>query len=133
MPAMLPYGRCVPPILALVCIIALPAGVSAQEPRLRVPTTVFAAAAAADWASTYHALKYYRVRESNPLIRRFDDQPAKLVAIGAAIDAGAVMAWNTTLGRKHPRLAAGGLWAAAAFRTYLAIHNLRNEQRVARR
>jgi hypothetical protein len=133
MPGMLPHRRCVPLILVLALIIAFPLEVRADESRLRVPTTVFAAAAAADWASTYHALKYYRLSESNPLIRRFDDQPAKLVAIGAAIDAGAVIAWNTGVGRKHPRLAATGLLAMAAVRTYFAIHNLRNERRVARR
>lgn len=133
MPGMPSQRRYVPPILVLALLVAFAPEASADEPRLRVPTTVFAAAAAADWASTYHALKYYRLRESNPLLRRFDDRPAKLVAIGAAIDVGAVVAWNSALGRKHPRIAATGLFAVAAFRTYLAIHNLRNEQRVARR
>jgi hypothetical protein len=119
-------------IALLVGIFALPAQLEAQD-RLRVPTAVFATAAAADWASTYHALKYYRVRESNPLLRRFDDQPGKLVAIGAAIDVGALIAWNTSVGRNRPRLAATGLWTMAAFRAYLAIHNLRNERRAERR
>jgi hypothetical protein len=90
-------------------------------------------AAAADWASTYHALKFYKVREANPLIRHLDQQPAKLVALGSAIDAGAIFGWNYTVGRKNPRLAAAGLWTMTAFRTYLAIHNLRNERRATRR
>lgn len=108
---------------------------SAQEPpsRLRLPLTAAAIAAGADWASTYYALKHYHVREVNPLIRRWDDSPAKMVAIGAAIDAGAFLAWNHTMGQKHPRVAAAGLWAMTALRTYLVVHNMRNTRRAARR
>jgi hypothetical protein len=91
------------------------------------------AAAGADWASTYHALKYYNLRETNPLLQSFQDSPGKLVTMGAAIDAATFSAWNVTMGRKHPRVAAAGLWAMAGFRAYLAIHNLRNERKVARR
>jgi hypothetical protein len=91
------------------------------------------AAAAADWASTYHALKYYDLRETNPLLQSFQDSPGHLVSVGAALDAAAVSSWNLTVGRKHPRPAAAGLWAMAAFRAYLVAHNLRNEQKVARR
>jgi len=104
-----------------------------QEPRLRIPTTALIMASAADWATTYHALKFYRMREANPLLRYLDDEPAKLVGLGSAIDAGAIFGWNYTVGRKNPRLAAAGLWTMTAFRTYLAIHNLRNERRADRR
>ena len=119
--------------LAVVC----PRSASAQqEPGtdgLRLPTTLFASAAAADWATTYYGIKHYRLRETNPLIRRFDRTPAKMVLIGAAIDVGAVTAWNYTMGRKHPRVAAAGLWTMTAFRAYLAFHNSRNMQRSGRR
>lgn len=117
--------------LALVC----PHIASAQERErgLKLPTTVFAAAAAADWATTYHGLKYYRLRETNPLLRRFDETPAKMVLLGSAIDVGAVAAWHYGVGRNHPRLAAAGLWSMTAFRAYLAIHNLRNQQKAGRR
>jgi len=91
------------------------------------------AAAAADWASTYHALKYYRVRETNPLLRPIDHSPASLVTMGALIDAGAFSAWNLAVGRRHERVAAAGLWAMAAFRTYLVIHNIRTTRRAERR
>lgn len=100
---------------------------------LTLPTMAASAAAAADWASTYHALTYYRVRETNPLLRPLDSSPASLVTLGAAIDAGAFSAWNLTVGRRNPRVAAAGLWAMAAFRTYLVFHNLRTERRAARR
>lgn len=120
-------------VLALVC----PRSASAQvEPRtdgLRLPTSLFASAATADWATTYWGIKHFRLRETNPLIRKFERTPGKMVLIGAAIDAGAVTAWNLTMGRKHPRVAAAGLWTMTAFRAYLAFHNSRNMQRSERR
>jgi len=113
--------------LALVC--ALPAAAHAQESRLREATIAASAAAAADWASTYHAIKFFKVRETNPLLRPLDHRPGQMVALGAAIDAGAITAWNMTMGREHPRIAVAGLWAMTAFRAYLTIHNIRNERR----
>lgn len=94
---------------------------------------MFAAAAAADWATTYHGLKYYHLREANPLLRPLDHAPAKMVLLGGAIDVGAVAAWHYAVGRNHPRLAAAGLWTMTAFRAFLAVHNLRNQQKAARR
>lgn len=119
-------------VLFLVCLV--PAAASAQQPSsLAVPTIAASAAAAADWATTYHALKNYRVREVNPILQPLQESPASMVSLGAIIDAGSVSAWNYTIGRKHPRVAAAGLWAMAAFRTYLAIHNMRNVRRAERR
>lgn len=120
-------------VLALA--VACPAGAFAQErdPRLKLPTAMFAAAAAADWATTYHGLKFYRLRETNPLLRPLDHTPAKMVLLGSAIDVGAVAAWHYGVGRDHPRLAAVGLWSMTAFRTFLALHNLRNQQKAGRR
>jgi hypothetical protein len=122
-------------VLVLLLALACPRAVSAQErePRLKLPTTVFAAAAAADWATTYHGLKHYLLRETNPLLSPFDETPGKMVLIGSAIDVGAVAAWHYGVGRNHPRLAAAGLWTMTAFRAYLAIHNLRNQQKAGRR
>jgi hypothetical protein len=119
---------------AVVAICLLPAVASAQQTpgRLKLPTIVAGTAAAADWASTYHALKFYNLRETNPLLQSFKS-PGRLVTAGAAIDAAAFSTWNLTVGRKHPRIAAAGLWAMAGFRAYLVFHNLRNEQKVGRR
>ena len=91
------------------------------------------AAAAADWASTYHGLKYYNLRETNPLLQSFQKSPGRLVTMGAAIDAATFSAWNVTMGRRHPRVAAAGLWAMAGFRAYLVVHNLRNAEKAGRR
>ena len=120
--------------VVLLCLIALPRSSAAQErPGLKVPTLMFGGAALADWASTYHALKNFHVREANPLLRPFDSQPGRMVGLGGAIDVGLVAAWNLSVGRTHPRVAATGLWAATAFRAYLAFHNFQNTRRSARR
>ncbi len=119
----------------MLVICLLPGSAAAQEPpkTLKLPTMAASAAAAADWASTYHALKYYNLRETNPLLQSFEGSPGRLVTVGAAIDAAAFSTWNVTMGRRHPRIAAAGLWAMAGFRAYLVFHNLRNEQKVSRR
>jgi hypothetical protein len=120
---------------ALLVVSLLPAMAAAQDvpPRLKLPTIAASAAAAADWASTYHGLKYYNLRETNPLLQSFQKSPGRLVTVGAAIDAATFSAWNVTMGRRHPRIAAAGLWAMAGFRAYLVVHNLRNEQKAGRR
>ena len=109
--------------------------VSAQElrPSLKMPTAIASVAAAADWASTYHALTNYHVRETNVLLQPFQGSPAKIVAVGAAIDVGTFTAWNMMIGPRHPKVAAAGMWGMAAFRTFLVYHNLRNETRALRR
>ena len=121
-------------LAATFALCLLPGAASAQEASpLKLPTIVASAAAAADWASTYHALKFYQVRETNPLLQSFQRDPGKLVTVGAAIDAATFSAWNLTVGRKHPKIAAAGLWAMAGFRAFLAINNFRNEQKAGRR
>lgn len=128
----IPTGWRLAAAVAAICL--LPAVASAQErpPRLKLPTIAASTAAAADWASTYHALKFYNLRETNPLLQSFRS-PGRLVTAGAAMDAAAFSTWNLTVGRKHPRIAAAGLWAMAGFRAYLVLHNLRNTQKVERR
>lgn len=122
--------------MLLVVGTLYPALVQAQEsslPSLRTATIAASAAAAADWASTYHALKYYRVRETNPLLRPLDSTPGTMVAVGALMDVGGIAVWNRAMGKKHPRLATTGLWVMTAFRTYLAVNNMRNERIAPRR
>lgn len=120
-------------VAALLVVWCLPATAFAQEQSLKIPTIAAGVAAAADWASTYHALKNYRVYEQNPLLRPFQESPGPMVSLGAVMDVGAVSAWNLTVGRKNHRVAVAGLWAMTAFRAYLAIHNMRNTQKAERR
>ena len=126
--------------MAAVFVVSLLPGsgatsASAQElrPSLRMPTTIASIAAAADWASTYHAMSNYHVRETNFLLQPFQKSPGKLVAVGAAIDVGTFTAWNMVIGPRHPKIASAGMWGMAAFRTFLVVHNLHNETRALRR
>jgi hypothetical protein len=130
---MLQFSRPIRRLIGAAFLVFLfPAASSAQD-NLRIPTIAAGAAAAADWASTYHALKYYKVRETNPMLRPLDGSPASVVTLGALIDVGSVSVWNVAVGRRHERVAVAGLWAMTAFRAYLAMHNLRNERRAERR
>ena len=101
---------------------------AAQTDRgLKIPATVWAISAAADQITTYQFTNRYRsvLHEENPLISGLDRHPALLVAAGSAIDAATGWASYELLGRKHPRLAKIAFYGAAAYRTYLAVHNIR--------
>ena len=101
--------------------------------RLYWPTVAAGTAATADWITTYHALKYYKVQEQNVVLKPLQSNPDRLVSIGGVMDVAGVSAWNLTVGRKHQRIAVAGLWTMTAFRVYLAIHNHTNEHRAERR
>jgi hypothetical protein len=124
-------------LAALLAACLLPAPAFAQAPpssrQLQAPTIAVSIASAADWASTYYALKHFDVREVNPVLRPLEQTPGRMISMGAVIDVASFSAWNLTLGKNHPRMAAAGLWGMAAFRGYLAVHNLRNTRRAARR
>ena len=121
---------------ALLVALFLPPLATAQEPqraRLYWPTIAAGTAATADWITTYNALKFYRVQETNPILKPLQRTPAKMISLGGAIDLAGIAAWNGALGPKHEKLAVAGLWTMAAFRTYLAVHNHLNEGRAERR
>jgi hypothetical protein len=99
------------------------------EGHLLLPTLFASGAATADWATTYHALKFYRVQEENPFLKPLQATPGRMISVGALMDVGGVTAWNAMMGPKHQRLAAAGLWTMTAFRVYLAVHNHMNEHR----
>lgn len=128
-----PFRRLLPAALG-VAIAVCPIAASAQQRSpLAAPTIAASVAAAADWTTTYHALKYYQLREVNPLLQPWQRSPGTLISVGALIDAGSISGWNLIVGGAHPTVAAAGLWGMVAFRAYLAIHNLHNERVVARR
>jgi hypothetical protein len=126
-------GRCLRLAALGVVVSLVPSLARAQDSPLRAPTIAASAAAAADWATTYYAVKYFSVRELNPLINSMQQEPARMISVGAAIDAGLMTAWNIGVGRRNERIAIAGLWTMAAFRAYLAIHNLRNTRKAERR
>jgi hypothetical protein len=122
--------------VALLIAIVLPSAAAAQDqPRGRLywPTIAATGAATADWITTYHALKFYKVREQNPLLKPLDHTPMRMVSVGGLIDVAGISAWNVTMGPKHERIAAVGLWTMTAFRVYLAVHNHLYEHRAERR
>ena len=120
---------------ALLVAMLAPATAFAQQGRGRLywPTIAAGTAATADLVTTYHALKFYKVQEQNVVLKPLQSNPGRLVSIGGVIDVAGVSAWNMTMGPKHQRIAAAGLWTMTAFRVYLAIHNHRNEHRAERR
>jgi hypothetical protein len=121
---------------ALLVAIGLSSTAAAQEPqrgRLYWPTIAASGAATADWLTTYHALKFYRVREQNPVLKPLQHTPMRMVSVGGLIDVAGISAWNLTVGPKHDKIAAAGLWTMTAFRVYLAVHNHLNEHRAERR
>jgi hypothetical protein len=121
---------------ALLVAVVFPSTTAAQDqPRGRLywPTIAASGAATADWITTYHALKFYRVREQNPLLKPLDHTPMRMVSVGGLIDVAGISAWNLTVGPKHDKIAAAGLWTMTAFRVYLAVHNRLNERRAERR
>jgi hypothetical protein len=121
---------------ALLVALVIPSMATAQAPqqgRLYWPTIAAGTAATADWVTTYHALKFYKVQETNPLLKPLQTSPARMITLGGVIDVAGVAAWNFTMGPKHDKLAAAGLWTMSAFRLYLALHNHMNEQRAERK
>jgi hypothetical protein len=97
---------------------------------LRLPVAIWTSAAAIDWATTYRFSTHYRdlLHEENPLISGLGGHPVLMVTAGAAIDA--ATAWTAArLLREHPRLAQLSFYGAAAFRGYLAIHNVQMMRR----
>src|SRR5215831_5150245 len=117
---------------AVLAATIVPSTASAQG-TLLLPTIFASGAATADWATTYHALKFYRVQEQNPFLKPMQASPGRMISVGALMDVGGVTAWNSLMGPKHEKLAAAGLWTMTAFRVYLAVHNHLNEQRAGHR
>ena len=57
------------------------------------------------------------------MLRGLDHNPALLVGVGSAMDAGSFWLSHRLL-RGHPRLAQAVFYGAAAYRGYLAGHNI---------
>jgi hypothetical protein len=93
---------------------------------LRIPLALWIGGVAADQISTYKFSSGYPgvLHEVNPLIRGVDRHPALLVTAGTAIDVATGWAAFHVLGPRHPRLLKTALYAAAAYRSYLAVHNI---------
>jgi hypothetical protein len=98
---------------------------STRDGALKLPVFVWAGAVAADQITTYRfSIRYGDLmHEENPLIRGLDGHPALLIAVGSGIDA--TTGWLAyRLLARHPRLAQVAFYGAAAYRGYLAAHNI---------
>jgi hypothetical protein len=93
--------------------------------RLRLPAALWIAGTAADQITTYRFSSQYGdlLHEKNPLLSGLDGHPGLLVAAGTAFDAATGWLVYRFLGPTHPRLAQALFYGAAAYRSYLAIHN----------
>lgn len=113
----------------LVILILLSGGVAAAQmpaPSLKVPTTLFAVAASADWATTHRILSTVPgAREANPMLGITHSHPTRTVLLGAALDVAGVWATHRFVAKKHPKWAKVGLYAATAFRLALVARNMR--------
>jgi hypothetical protein len=102
-----------------------PRAAPADHP-LKIPALLWVGTVAADQITTYRFASLYGdlIHEENPLIRGLDRRPALMVAAGTAIDATTGWLAYGLLGRRHPRLARMAFYSAAAYRGYLAAHNV---------
>jgi hypothetical protein len=92
----------------------------------RGATWMFGVAAAADWATTFHALEFHHGQENDPIIN-WAPTPTLTIAAGAMLDAAGFILWRRVT-NGHPRVANAGLYVASAFRVWVAS---RNEYRIA--
>ncbi len=115
------------PILCSVLLNTAPAPETHRTPApasLRRATMVYAIAGSLDVASTA-AFVLRGGHEGNPLLAPLQKEPAAMLAVGVATSVTSVWAWNRLVGRKHPKIAKVGLYAASAAHVFLAANNYR--------
>jgi len=124
--------------VCLVLLLRFESTAAAQEPpplsqppqlhqqHLKLSAVVWSAAVASDHVTTFQFRTKYPalLHEENVLVRHLEDHPAWLVGVNAAIDASTGWAVYKFLGNRHPRLATLAFYGAAAYRTYLSVHNV---------
>jgi len=99
-----------------------------ESSALRRATVVYAIAGSLDVASTAAFLLRSGGHEGNPLLAPLQKKPVLMLATGVATSAASVWAWNRFVGRKHPKLAAVGLYAASAAHVFLATNNYKKHR-----
>jgi hypothetical protein len=109
----------------LLALSALPAAAQeAKSPSLKLETTIFAAAAAADWASTIHFMSY-GVPEHFPVHRKWKHNEFAVVGVGASIDVATILIARK-IGKRHPKLVKFAAYGASAIRFWVAFDNERD-------
>lgn len=114
--------------LFLLCVLLFGSLSAAEAQSLKIPLTVYAGAAALDLHSTHRMLQYEGFRELNPITGWLDHREEALVVVSAAFDVAACAAIYHAWGKHHRKAARGLIYAVAAVRIGLAIHNYRAVQ-----
>ena len=111
------------PVLCSVILNAAPPP-EAERPKesLRTATAVFAVAFTADMITTA-AFVARGGHEKNPMLAPLQDEPVLMLTVAAATATAGVWAWNRYVGRKHPKIAKVGLYAAAGVEFFVAARN----------
>lgn len=106
-------------------LLLLPAFASAQaRPDLRLPTTVYAGAAALDLWSTADCLSV-GCHERNPTISWLEPHgTAPMLAVGVALESAGYLALTHLIAPHHPRLATATIYGAALAHGFLGVRNL---------
>lgn len=109
--------------LLAVALLAITIPVQAQS--LKIPTAAYAAAIAADKATTLNCTLRVGCSEAMPGYAWLDRKggPAAQMAVSTTIDVASVIVWRKLVGPKHPRIAAAGLYGMAAIRGFVAARN----------
>jgi hypothetical protein len=107
--------------------LSQPSQLQQQQQHLKLSAAVWTAAVVSDHVTTFQFRTKYPalLHEENMLVRHLENHPAWLVGVNAAIDASTGWAVYKFLGNRHPRLATLAFYGAAAYRTYLSVHNVR--------
>ena len=114
--------------LLLAAVLSLSTSAAfAQEtrPSLKIPTTVFLAAASADWITTGMALTTPGITEGNPLLGFTNNHPTGTVAALVVSDIVGTLLITKVLAPRKPKLARTLLYVFAGTRGAVAIHNAR--------
>lgn len=119
----------------LTAAAALFLALSATQARaegLAIPLTIFASGAAADMKTTHSYLTKFGTQgaiELNPVINRWQNEPVKMLAIGAAVETFAAWGLHKWLGERHPRLEKNLLYSAGSFHFVMAARNTQLHKR----
>lgn len=110
---------------AILLFLFIPRSTLAQS--LKLPIAVFGVAAAGDWTATGYNITHGGA-EGNRWLKPLADRPALMITAGAAIDVAGAVVWSQLVGRHHPKIAAIGFYALAAYRSWLIVRNMRAER-----
>lgn len=116
------------PVATVLVVLAFTVPARAQESQpdgwLTAGIIAGAALQTADIGLTVYGVQHGVLRETNPLLRWAQDEPAAYVVTRTALTAGAAW-WLRDLGKRRPKTARVSAWIIAGFYGAVVIHNAR--------